>query len=241
MSIKYSIITVTYNSGTTVEQTIKSVLAQTYSNFEYILIDGASSDNTVDIIKKYAEADNRIRYISEPDEGIYDAMNKGIEMASGDVIAILNSDDYYESDALEKVRSVIPDGKDFVVYGMVRFVDGDAENSILFRNHNTLPLYMIMHPACFVSKAIYGKYRYDTSYRAAADYDLFLKLYNDKDVTFIPIYELLTNYRMGGMSYSVVSTIETNKIKYNHGLISKRQMMIRNIGARIKMSLLKIK
>ena len=99
-NVKVSVITVCYNSARTIEATIQSILMQTYSNIEYIIIDGASRDNTLDIIKKYEkEFNGRLTVVSEPDNGIYDAMNKGIRMATGEVIGLLNSDDTYEFDA----------------------------------------------------------------------------------------------------------------------------------------------
>ncbi len=101
MSLKFSVITVSYNSENTIEKTIKSIIAQKYPDIEYIIIDGGSTDNTVNIIKKYEQ--QITRWISESDQGIYDAMNKGINMASGDVISFLNSDDWYEEDIFQIV------------------------------------------------------------------------------------------------------------------------------------------
>lgn len=230
----FSIITVTYNSAKTVEQTIRSVLSQSFDDFEYIIVDGASKDGTTRIIEKYAASDPRIRYISEPDKGIYDAMNKGIKMATGNVIGILNSDDYYEKDALKTISEAIPASNEFVVYGMIRMLLDDCEDSVLFYNHNSLPKRMIMHPACFVSKFIYEKYQYDTTYRSAADYDLFLKLYQDQEILFVPVYRVITNFRIGGMSSSSISYIEKNDIRYKYGYISKKQHDIGNVGLKIK-------
>lgn len=234
MNIKFSIVTVTYNSKKTVEQTIKSVLSQSYDNFEYILVDGASKDGTVDIIKKYAESDSRIHYISELDNGIYDAMNKGVSMATGDAIALLNSDDYYEPGVLEEISKHIPENNEYVVYGMIRLLKDEKESMVVLYSHNCLPERMIMHPACFVSKTLYEKYRYDTCYKSAADYDLFLRLYQDKGVAFIPVYDIIANFRIGGMSSSPVSFIESNDIRYKYGYLSKRQHDVGNLGLKVK-------
>ena len=96
--MKLSLITVTYNSGLTIRDTIQSVLSQTYTDIEYIIVDGASKDNTVEIIKEYECAfGNKLKWISEPDKGLYDAMNKGIQMATGEVVGIINSDDFFTS------------------------------------------------------------------------------------------------------------------------------------------------
>lgn len=238
MELKFSIVTVTYNSVKTIEQTIKSVLSQSYDNFEYILVDGVSTDGTLDIIKKYAESDIRIRFISEQDNGIYDAMNKGISIATGDVIALLNGDDYYEPTALEKIIKCIPDDRNYVVYGMVRMLKDEKESMVALYSHNGLPERMIMHPACFVSKAVYEKYQYDINYRSAADYDLFMKLYGDKGITFIPVYEIITNFRLGGMSSSVLGFIGANDIRYKYGYMSKRQHDIGNFGLKVKRTLM---
>lgn len=238
MSVKFSIITVTFNSESTVEQTIKSVLSQSFFNFEYILMDGASTDGTLDIIKRYADSDDRIKYISEPDDGIYDAMNNGIKMATGDVVALLNSDDYYEPDALGKIVQHIPETSRYVIYGMVRLLKEEKESMVVLYSHNGLPERMMMHPACFVSKKLYEEYQYDTNYKSAADYDLFMKLYQNKDVEFIPVYDIISNFRLGGMSSSILGYIEGNDVRYKYGYISKRQHTIANLGLRVKRSLL---
>lgn len=238
MDTKFSVITVTYNSTKTVEQTINSVLNQSYSNFEYIIVDGASTDGTVDIIKRYAESDPRISYISEPDDGMYDAMNKGIKMAEGNVVALLNSDDYYEPDALKHISEHIPDTQKYVVYGMVRLLKNDKETMVALYNHNSLPERMIMHPGCFVSKSVYDKYRYDTIYKSSADYDLFMRLYQDKKIEFIPVYEVIANFRLGGMSSSLIGCLETNDIKYKYGYINKKQRDIINLGIKFKSKIL---
>ena len=234
MNKMFSIITVTYNSEKTIEQTIKSVISQTYGDFEYIIIDGDSQDSTVDIIKKYVDIDNRIRFISEPDDGIYDAMNKGIKMTSGNIISLLNSDDYYEINALKKIADYIPQEDMFVIYGMVRFLENEKEDRIIFNHHNSLPKRMIMHPACFVSSNIYKKYQYDTDYKSAADYDLFLKLYNDNSIRFLPVHEIITNFRSGGMSSTIISDIESNEIKYKYGCIDKKKYFIKKIAINVK-------
>ena len=109
--MKITVITATFNSGKTVRDTIESVLRQTYQEIEYLIIDGGSKDNTMDIVKEYEPRFNgKLRYISEPDKGIYDAMNKGIRMATGDVVGLLNSDDFYtSSDVLQQVADVMAD------------------------------------------------------------------------------------------------------------------------------------
>ena len=242
MKVKFSIITVSFNSAETIEETIKSVLAQTYGDFEYIIVDGTSTDGTLDIIKSYAKKDERIRYISEPDKGIYDAMNKGIKMAEGELIGLLNSDDYYEPDALEKIVLQVQEGfrplDEVVLYGMVRILKEEKESMVIIYSHDSLPERMMMHPACFVSKEIYANYQYDTRYKSAADYDLFIRLYQDQEVQFIPVYDIISNFRLGGMSSNSISYLETNDIRYKYGYISKRQRNIGNLGIKAKRLLL---
>ena len=117
-NIKVSIITVCFNSEKTIRRTIESVLYQTYPNIEYIIVDGKSTDGTVDIVKEYLPAfQKRLRYVSERDKGIYDAMNKGIRLSAGDVIGIINSDDFYEPDAVENIVKYADRGSCQVLYG----------------------------------------------------------------------------------------------------------------------------
>lgn len=126
-----SIITATFNSGTTIESTLKSVLSQTYKDIDYWVIDGGSKDNTMNIVRRYEPKFNgRLHYISEKDRGIYDAMNKGLEHCTGDVVGILNSDDYFTSDnILENVAQTLSsDASLDAVYGDIHFFrDGEPE------------------------------------------------------------------------------------------------------------------
>ena len=125
--MKISILTATYNSEKTLRDTIESVLRQSYREFEYIIIDGGSKDCTLDVIKEYEpQFEGRLKYISEPDNGIYDAMNKGIRMATGDVVGILNSDDFYTSDdALQKIADAFEHNDIDATYGDIHFVNDD--------------------------------------------------------------------------------------------------------------------
>ena len=122
-----SLITVTFNSAATLRNTIQSVLAQSYSNIEYIIVDGDSKDNTIDIIREYESLfSGRLHWVSETDKGLYDAMNKGIRMATGDIVGIINSDDFYHrTDILTKVMNAFQDKVTQAVYGDVRFVNPD--------------------------------------------------------------------------------------------------------------------
>jgi glycosyltransferase involved in cell wall biosynthesis len=202
--MRFSIITVTYNSRAFLVETIQSVLSQGFEDFEYIVIDGGSSDGTKDIIRSFAAADSRIRWISEPDEGISDAFNKGIRMAGGDIIGILNSDDTYTAGALASVAAVFDaDPTCDVVHGdMLRF-QGDTP---LFRlkpapvDERVWHDMPVNHPATFVCRRAYDQVGlFDTRLKVAMDYDLVLRLYR-AGCRFCYIERVLANMRYGGAS-----------------------------------------
>lgn len=220
--MKVSIITVCYNSAATIEKTIQSVLGQTYSDIEYIIIDGKSTDSTLKIIEKYKDAfAGKLHVISEQDHGIYDAMNKGICMAQGELIGIINSDDWYEPTAVEdSVNSIIElNKKEVITYGFVRYWM-EKEESIHFYRHEFINNRMISHPTCFVSKTVYEKIgMFDLAYKFAADYDFMLRAFQN-DIFFLPIYKLIANFRHGGASNTVKTEQEVLKIKRKFFLIS---------------------
>lgn len=196
-----SIITVCLNAAETVEDTIRSVVEQTYENIEYIIIDGGSTDGTLEIIEKYKSAISV--FVSEKDHGIYDAMNKGIELAHGDYIGIINADDWYERDAVENVvRTSQETAEDIgVIYGRVRFVEGKKLFLLKEKGMDSIWTEMpVAHPAAFVRKNVYDKYgKYDMHYKISADYDFIFRLYVN-GVRFFLCKNVLANYRVGGIS-----------------------------------------
>lgn len=198
-----SIITPCLNSESTIRKTIESVLRQSYHNIEYIIIDGNSTDKTVNIIEEYAPLfEKRLQYISEKDDGIYDAMNKGIRLAKGDVIGIINSDDWYEVDAIEQVMKCFSDIQTDIVYGNIWKINEKGEKeSCEERKLDTMWYQMaIPHPATFVKKAVYQKYGlFNIKYKIAADYELMLRFYS-VGLSFHHIDTELTNFRIGGVS-----------------------------------------
>lgn len=232
-TMKVTIITVCFNSEATIERTIQSVLGQTYSNIEYIIIDGKSTDNTLNIIGQYRSVfGNRMIVISEKDQGIYDAMNKGIRLATGELIGIINSDDWYERTAVEDTVSAFKEfGRQTVVtYGMIRYYDGDQEESQHFYRHEYLRNRMISHPTCFVSKAVYNRIGcFDLRYRLAADYEFMIRAYRN-NIDFLPIYKLIANFRLNGASHSTQTEEEVLRIKKENGYLSvgdyRRKMMM---------------
>lgn len=227
----FSIITPCYNSEKTIERTILSVLNQSFSDYEYIIVDGASTDRTLEIVRSYEESfEGRLKVISEPDNGIYDAMNKGILNSKGSLVGIVNSDDYYDNDCLKKVSEHYESSCSLqVLYGFIRVVDQDLnEQSITFINRNSLEKgTMLAHPACFISKAIYDKYGlYNSNYKSAADYDYMLMINKKNDISFIPVYSVLSNFRIGGISQSYVGEQESNFIMYRYGFISYKKYLL---------------
>lgn len=219
---KVSIITVCYNSERTIRKTIESVLRQSYSNIEYIVIDGKSSDKTVQIIGEYTDRfAGRLRLISEPDNGIYDAMNKGISIATGELIGILNSDDYYEPDAVTNMISAMKEDRYQILYGFMRSLKDGKEYMISRQSHCFLREGMICHPACFVTKTVYDDFgAFDLQYVSVADYDFMLRMNEISVIKFYSVNFLITNFEMGGMSASETAWIELLKLKRNHRIIS---------------------
>lgn len=183
--MKISIITVTFNSAVTLRDTIQSVLTQSYPNIEYIIVDGASKDNTIDIFKEYESHFNgRMRWISERDKGLYDAMNKGIRMAAGDIVGIINSDDFYhQTDVIAKVVEAFQDRTIQAVYGDVRFVNPDNLDKTVryYSSKNFSPKlfrygFMPAHPTFFTYREYFDEFGYyKTDYRIAADYELLIR------------------------------------------------------------------
>lgn len=220
-----SVITPCYNSGETIEKTLVCIEQQTYKNIEYIIIDGGSNDNTMKIIDRHrGRLPGRLTVVSEKDHGIYDAMNKGIKLASGHLIGIVNSDDWYESDTIEQIVKNYSGSPYEVVYGMQRtFLDGREKATFIY-HHDFLPQQMITHPTCFVTKAAYDRFgNFDTQYRSAADYDLMLRFYESGKVVFTPVMSVLSNFQLGGMSSSQTGVRENARIRYRRGYMSKKK------------------
>lgn len=227
----FTVITVCYNSEKTIERTLKSVLNQTESDYEYLIIDGASTDGTLDIVRKYEpEFGGRLHIFSEKDNGIYDAMNKGIARASGELVGLVNSDDYYELDALENMKKAylglnVDNRNHVILYGMQRRLRDGEEIEIEFVNHRILGEGMICHPTCFVSRAVYRDFGvYDTNYRSAADLDFLLRIKNTTDTVFVPVYHIISNFELGGMSASGRGAREAARVRCKYGVFSKARM-----------------
>lgn len=223
-----SIITVCYNSEKTIRRTIESVYEQTYKNIEYIIVDGKSTDKTLEIVNEYKGLfGDKMKVISEVDEGIYDAMNKGILLSSGWIIGIINSDDYYEKNAIEIVINNQTDAKYQVIYGMLNFMREDKLDCISFITPHFLELRPMNHPSSFVTKSIYTDYgMYNLQYKYVADYEFSYRLRNCKDIQFVPVCEVLANFTEGGVSSTYKCDLELLRFKKNEKLISNLQFIL---------------
>ncbi|MDO4336174.1 MAG: glycosyltransferase family 2 protein [Bacteroidales bacterium] len=208
--MKISIITATYNSAGTLRNTIESLLSQTYHDIEHIIVDGNSKDNTMDIIREFEPRySGKLKYISEPDNGLYDAMNKGIALATGDVVGILNSDDFYSSnDILQNVADEIANVD--AVYGDIHYVN-DSDLTKIVRYYSSANFYpermkmgfMPAHPSFYCKRENYSKYGlFDTSFRIAADFEQLLRLLYIKRIKTKYIARDFVTMRMGGASTS---------------------------------------
>jgi glycosyltransferase involved in cell wall biosynthesis len=196
-----TVITVVFNGVKTLEETIKSVINQTYPNVEYIIIDGVSTDGTLDIIKKYEDAIDY--WVSEPDKGIYDAMNKGVILAMGDIIGIINSDDWYvEGVFCEIFRNLNNDHEDVCLYyGDIFIIDKNGRKSYSMKSpdiDNIKDRLLINHQTCFIKNSAYKMYGiYNDNFRVAADYELLYRLFTN-GIKFKYIPKQIANYRLGG-------------------------------------------
>lgn len=203
-----SIVTVVFNGEKHLEQTIQSVISQNYDNVEYIIIDGGSNDGTVDIIKKY---EDQIDYwVSEEDRGIYDAMNKGSSLCSGEYVGFLNADDWYIMNALAAIAKHIVFEKPGYIFGNTDLYENECYKKTMESN---LSLYKkgtpIGHQALFVQKKYLLEYPFEIKFKRYADYDFMIKIINLK-LEYIQLDSIIVNYRIGGFS----STGDLKKEKY---------------------------
>lgn len=232
--MKVSIITPCLNSEKTIRDTLESVLNQTYKNIEYIVVDGGSTDGTLEIIKEYLpQFSGRMKYVSEKDRGIYDAMNKGIKMSHGTLIGIINSDDYYELNAVENVVSHMSNDVYQVIYGYCRLIGKRCRLNIVKTGHADIAESMIPHPTCFVTRKTYCDFgMFLTAFKIANDYELMVRLLKTEKVTFLQIKQVIANFRLGGVCSNIRrAEMENAIIAYYHGIISFRKMILRLIDS----------
>lgn len=205
--MKVSLITVSYNSAGTLRDTIESIRGQTYPDIEHILIDGGSTDGTLDLVESYA---NHFAYVhSGPDRGIYDAMNKGLEQCSGDLVGILNSDDFYlHEHVIERVVKCLEANKTDAVYGDLEYVDPNNLQRVErvwkagpYKRADFLRGWMPPHPSFFVKREVYERYgNFSLALRSSADYELMIRFLYKHQVPVAYLPEVLVRMRSGGMS-----------------------------------------
>ncbi|QEC68020.1 glycosyltransferase [Panacibacter ginsenosidivorans] len=204
--MKVSIITAAFNSESTIRDTLQCITEQDYPEIEHIIVDGKSTDNTISVVKAFPHV---AKIISEPDKGIYDAMNKGISIASGEIVGILNSDDIYtHSNVISKVAEIFKDSSVMALYADLQYVAANDLNKVLrswksgpFKRKNFYYGWMPPHPAFFVRKEMYNKYGlFNTSLRSAADYELMLRFLVKHEVTPVYLPEVIVKMRNGGIS-----------------------------------------
>ena len=215
--MKFSVITVCLNSAQTIEKTIQSVISQKNVELEYIVVDGGSKDETLDVIKKY---DNKIaKWISEPDKGLYDAMNKGIGMATGEIISFLNSNDWYEKDIFPLLENVFEQERCDIVAGRQALIDdtGIVGYSPKERAEEDVYIDMIYsHPALFAKRTLFLEFGgFALQYKICADYDWILRVYK-RGAKIKPLDLVTTNFTLGGLSSGKECIEERKRISIRH-------------------------
>ena len=210
---KLSIITISYRSKETIQTTIESVLSQDYDNIEYIIVNRESDDGTIDLIRQYEDKIDKI--IDEPDNGIYDALNKGINLASGDIIGFLHADDFYpDTDTLSTIANSFTDDTD-AVYGDLVYVSKYNTNKIVrywkagnYLRNKIRQGWMPPHPTMYIKKSVYDKCgMFAPDYDIAADYEFILRLIGKYNVTMKYIPQVLVKMRLGGVSNKGVNNL----------------------------------
>lgn len=228
-----TIITASFNSALSIKTCLDSVVHQNYNDIEYLIIDGKSSDATLKIIKVYQQKFPFIKLISEKDSGIYDALNKGVQLASGDIIGFVHSDDFLEfNDIIYHIVSMTKSENLDGVYGDLQYVDKSNTKKIIrswkscdFKPRLLKQGWMPPHPTLFLKKEVYQKHGiFDLSYRISADYDFLLRIFKDPELKFGYLPKVITKMRVGGVSnQSLKNIIKKSKEDY-------RAIRINNIG-----------
>jgi glycosyltransferase involved in cell wall biosynthesis len=215
-STRISIITVSYNNAGTIADAINSVLAQTYKDIEYIVVDGASNDGTKDIVASFGQRISR--FISEPDMGLYDAINKGIRIASGEIVGILNSDDFFcNNTVIERIVESFRENEIDAVIGDVRFVDTVNTSKVVryYSSKHFKPArfrfgFMPAHSSFYVKRELFEKLGYyKTDYKIAADYELLIRFMYIHKITYKYLEMPFVSMRMGGVSNKSIHSIYT--------------------------------
>ncbi|MGZ8069455.1 glycosyltransferase family 2 protein [Aeromonas salmonicida] len=240
--MKVSIITATYNSAATIHDTLSSLENQTYPNIEYIIVDGASKDNTLEVIKNHCTRVSQI--ISEPDHGIYDALNKGIAAATGDIIGFLHSDDLFAyPEAVQDMVDIFQSGDHDAVYADLEYVQQDNINRMVrlwqSGTYNKKKLkygWMPAHPTFYMRRSCYIKFNdFDLTYKISADYDSILRYLWQGDVNAGYLPKVLIKMRVGGISNRSLANIlcktrEDIQAMRNNGLFWPLTIALKNLS-----------
>ncbi len=212
--MKVTIITAVYNGAEHIKSCIESILGQDYPEIEYIVVDGASKDNTLEIVKSFG--DKIAKVISEPDKGMYDAMNKGLRMATGDIVGILNSDDFYVNPhIITDIVAEFERSKADSLYADIAFVSKDNLDKVIryYSSASFKPWkfrfgYMPAHPSFFLKRSIYEKHGlFKTDYKLCADFDLIVRLYHTYKISYTYLPKMVVKMRMGGKSNQSIGNI----------------------------------
>lgn len=240
--MKVSIITATYNSEKTILDTLKSLEQQTYGNIEYIIIDGASKDNTLDVIKQSCTHVTTV--ISEPDKGIYDALNKGIQAATGDIVGFLHSDDLFAyPDAVKDIVEQLKNSDCGALYGDLQYVSKDDTDNVIrlwksgsYSKAKLKNGWMPPHPTFYMKRELYQKFGlFDLSFKIAADYDSLLRYLwsNEVKMTYLP--KVVMKMRVGGASnrsvkHIIQKTKEDISALKNNNIFWPSALLIKNFS-----------
>jgi glycosyltransferase len=240
--MKISIITSVYNNKETISEAIESVLSQTYDNIEYIVVDGASTDGTVDIIQRYA--DKITTFVSEPDKGIYDGLNKGVALATGEVVGFLHSDDLFEDEnVVVKIAEAFKTNGTESIYGDLTYVTKEDTSKVVrywksgqFTYKKLKRGWMPPHPTFYVKREVYEKYgAFDISFKIAADYDSILRFLGWEKISTHYIPEVLVKMRIGGASNKSLKNLiqksrEDLKAMKNNGVGHIGSLFVKNVS-----------
>lgn len=242
--MKVTIITATYNSEKFIELCLESVSSQNYSNIEHLIIDGGSKDNTLNLVGHRAKNNSKIKIFSEPDNGIYDALNKGILLSTGNLIGFLHSDDFFNSNniisrVVQKIESDNLDG----LYGDLNYVNRTDTTKIIrkwksidFKSTLLNKGWMPAHPTLFLKKEVYQTHGlFDLSYTISADYDFMVRIFKDSRLNFGYLNEVFTNMRVGGVSNRSLKSIiikmkEDYKVIRENNIGKINTLILKNIS-----------
>ncbi len=242
--LKISVITTTYNSGKTVSDALESVMRQDYPHIEHLIVDGKSTDNTHEVVAQY-EGKYPVKWNSEKDKGIYDAFNKGVTLATGDVVGFVHSDDFLAApEVLSHIADLFKNNAVDGVYGDLQYVSKENTDKVI-RYWKSKPFYpnmlsngwMPAHPTLFLRKEIYDKIGlFNLDYKIAADYELILRVFSDRSLKFEYLPEVITKMRVGGNSNRSLENIKLKSkedlraLKAHNIKHPYKALMLKNIG-----------